>query len=97
MYGDMLIIRNHRNSGYRSHIYRIRQTYPWTSKGYFAFCLETYRAPPGKGGLTFVSIETAIEKYVRQSTPGIRDDGMHKVLKGITTLEEVLRVTREDG
>jgi general secretion pathway protein E len=41
--------------------------------------------------------EQAIEKYVRQRAPGIRDDGIGKVLAGITTLEEVLRVTREDS
>ena len=41
--------------------------------------------------------EQAIEKYVRQHAPGIRDDGIGKVLAGITTLEEVLRVTREDN
>jgi general secretion pathway protein E len=29
-------------------------------------------------------------------TPSIRDDGLDKVLRGETTLEEVLRVTRED-
>ena len=40
--------------------------------------------------------EQAIEKYIRQSTPSIRRDGFDKVLAGITTLEEVLRVTRED-
>lgn len=40
--------------------------------------------------------EQAIEKYVRKSTPSIRDDGCDKVLKGMTTLEEVLRVTREE-
>lgn len=40
--------------------------------------------------------EQAIEKYIRQSTPSIRDDGMAKVLRGVTTLEEVLRVTKED-
>ncbi|HAD48365.1 MAG TPA: type II secretion system protein GspE [Idiomarina sp.] len=40
--------------------------------------------------------EQAIEKYVRQSTPGIRRDGIDKVLEGQTTLEEVLRVTREE-
>jgi general secretion pathway protein E len=28
--------------------------------------------------------------------PGIRDDGRSKVMAGETTLEEVLRVTRED-
>ncbi len=40
--------------------------------------------------------EQAIVEYVRQSTPGIRDDGMRKVLDGTTTLEEVLRVTQDD-
>lgn len=40
--------------------------------------------------------EQAIEKYIRQSTPSIRKDGFDKVLAGETTLEEVLRVTRED-
>lgn len=40
--------------------------------------------------------EQAIEKYIRQSTPSIREDGCNKVLKGVTALEEVLRVTRED-
>jgi general secretion pathway protein E len=40
--------------------------------------------------------EQAIEKYVRQSTPSIREDGCRKVLSGHTALEEVLRVTRED-
>jgi general secretion pathway protein E len=29
-------------------------------------------------------------------TPSIRDDGRAKVMKGVTTIEEVLRVTRED-
>jgi general secretion pathway protein E len=40
--------------------------------------------------------ELAIEKYVRQTIPSIRHDGMSKVLDGVTTLEEVLRVTREE-
>lgn len=40
--------------------------------------------------------EQAIEKYIRQSTPSIREDGCNKVLSGVTTLEEVLRVTREE-
>ncbi|WP_166422664.1 type II secretion system ATPase GspE [Paraglaciecola sp. 20A4] len=40
--------------------------------------------------------EQAIEKYIRQNTPSIRDDGCLRVLAGITSLEEVLRVTRED-
>lgn len=40
--------------------------------------------------------EQAIEKYIRHSTPSIRDDGCRKVLAGVTSLEEVLRVTKED-
>jgi general secretion pathway protein E len=40
--------------------------------------------------------EQAIEKYVRKHSPSIRADGFSKVLLGETTLEEVLRVTRED-
>ena len=40
--------------------------------------------------------EQAIEKHIRKSTPSIRRDGFDKVLAGATTLEEVLRVTRED-
>ena len=41
--------------------------------------------------------EQAIEKYARANVPSIRDDGISKVKAGITTLEEVLRVTREDN
>jgi general secretion pathway protein E len=40
--------------------------------------------------------EQAIEKHIRKSTLSIRQDGFSKVLAGYTTLEEVLRVTRED-
>ncbi len=40
--------------------------------------------------------EQAIEKAIRQNTASIRHDGFDKVLAGQTTLEEVLRVTRED-
>lgn len=40
--------------------------------------------------------EHDMERYARTLTPSIRDDGRHKVLAGQTTLEEVLRVTRED-
>ncbi|SEL57434.1 type II secretion system protein E (GspE) [Colwellia chukchiensis] len=40
--------------------------------------------------------EQTIEKYIRQSTPSIRRDGFDKVMRGETTIEEVLRVTRED-
>ncbi|MEZ8850907.1 type II secretion system ATPase GspE [Vibrio cyclitrophicus] len=39
--------------------------------------------------------EQAIEKAIRSTTPSIRDDGLSKVLKGITSLEEVMRVTKE--
>jgi general secretion pathway protein E len=40
--------------------------------------------------------EHELERYARTMTPSIRDDGRAKVMKGITTIEEVLRVTRED-
>jgi len=40
--------------------------------------------------------EQEFEKYARTITPGIRDDGRRRVLSGDTTIEEVLRVTRED-
>ncbi len=40
--------------------------------------------------------EQELERYARTRGPGIRDDGRRKVLAGETTLEEVLRVTRED-
>ena len=40
--------------------------------------------------------ELELERHARQATPSIRDDGRHKILSGVTTLEEVLRVTRED-
>ncbi|MFT6925366.1 MAG: general secretion pathway protein E [Psychromonas sp.] len=40
--------------------------------------------------------EQAVEKLIRRRTPSIRDDGLAKVLAGVTTLEEVLRVSRED-
>jgi general secretion pathway protein E len=40
--------------------------------------------------------EHDLERYARTLTPSIRDDGRAKVLAGSTTLEEVLRVTRED-
>jgi len=40
--------------------------------------------------------EQAIEKHIRQNTASIRHDGFDKVMTGQTTLEEVLRVTRED-
>jgi general secretion pathway protein E len=40
--------------------------------------------------------EQELERYARTSSPGIREDGRRKVLLGETTLEEVLRVTRED-
>ncbi|WP_413700721.1 type II secretion system ATPase GspE [Psychromonas sp. KJ10-10] len=40
--------------------------------------------------------EQAVEKVIRKSAVSIRDDGVAKVLNGQTTLEEILRVTRED-
>nr|WP_105253596.1 type II secretion system ATPase GspE [Pseudoalteromonas sp. T1lg75] len=40
--------------------------------------------------------EQSVEKYIRQYSPSIRGDGCTRVLAGKTTLEEVLRVTREE-
>jgi general secretion pathway protein E len=40
--------------------------------------------------------EHELERYARTLTPSIRDDGRAKILAGVTTVEEVLRVTRED-
>ena len=39
--------------------------------------------------------EQALERHARKTTPSIRADGIANVLAGNTTLEEVLRVTRE--
>lgn len=41
--------------------------------------------------------EQDLEQYARTQTPSIRRDGIRLVLEGRTTLEEVLRVTREDA
>ena len=38
--------------------------------------------------------EHELERHARTRGPSIRDDGLKKVLSGVTTLEEVLRVTR---
>ncbi|MET0280113.1 MAG: type II secretion system ATPase GspE [Steroidobacteraceae bacterium] len=40
--------------------------------------------------------EQELERYARTLTPSIRDDGRNKILGAKTTVEEVLRVTRED-
>jgi len=40
--------------------------------------------------------EMDMETYVRTLTPGIRDDGRAKILAGLTSIDDVLRVTMED-
>ena len=40
--------------------------------------------------------EAQLEAHARTKSPGILDDGWQKCLAGITSAEEVLRVTRED-
>lgn len=40
--------------------------------------------------------EQSIERHARSMSPSIREDGRRKVLAGETTIEEVVRVTRED-
>ena len=39
--------------------------------------------------------EHALEGYARKHTPSIRQDGIRRVLAGQTTVEEVLRVTKD--
>ena len=40
--------------------------------------------------------ELELEEQARKSGPSIRDDGVTKVLAGVTTIEEVVRVTHGD-
>ncbi|MCP3689847.1 MAG: type II secretion system ATPase GspE [Gammaproteobacteria bacterium] len=40
--------------------------------------------------------QAKIEQYCRTKSPSIRDDGMRKTVSGVTSLDEVLRVTREN-
>ncbi|ANB01651.1 type II secretion system ATPase GspE [Ectothiorhodospira sp. BSL-9] len=40
--------------------------------------------------------EQALERHARQHGPSIRQDGVRRILAGDTTVEEVLRVTKED-
>ena len=40
--------------------------------------------------------EQALSQYARTRFPGMREDGRAKVLQGLTTVQEVLRVTLED-
>jgi general secretion pathway protein E len=40
--------------------------------------------------------EQDLTQYVRTRSPGIRDDGRAKILAGLTTVQEVMRVTLED-
>jgi general secretion pathway protein E len=40
--------------------------------------------------------EHEIERYARTQSPSIRQDGLRRILAGDTSVEEVLRVTRED-
>ena len=41
--------------------------------------------------------EQALAHYARERFPGIREDGRAKVRQGITTVEEVMRATLDDG
>ena len=40
--------------------------------------------------------EYQLEREARKTTMSIRQDGVHKVVEGLTSLEEVLRVTKDD-
>jgi len=41
--------------------------------------------------------QSKIEKYCRQRSRSLREDGIRKIVLGETTLDEVLRVTRDGG
>jgi len=41
--------------------------------------------------------EMDMDQYVHQHTPSLRQDAIREVLKGTTSVEEILRVTREEG
>lgn len=49
-----------------------------------------------KGMIHDGASEQKMEKHARQTTANIREDGINRVLAGITTLDEVLRVTQND-
>ena len=40
--------------------------------------------------------EQELNGYARRKSPSIRDDGKAKILSGVTTVQEVLRVTLEE-
>ena len=40
--------------------------------------------------------ELDMERYVRGQATSIRDDGRARVLEGLTTVDEVLRITMEE-
>jgi general secretion pathway protein E len=40
--------------------------------------------------------EAALVAHVRQDAPGLRQDALDKLLAGVTTIEEIVRVTRDD-
>jgi general secretion pathway protein E len=40
--------------------------------------------------------EQGLEAHARQYSPSMRQDGWRRVLSGATTVEEVLRVSKED-
>ncbi|MEX6502071.1 type II secretion system ATPase GspE [Pseudomonas zhanjiangensis] len=51
---------------------------------------------PMRGLIHNAASEQELTRHARSLGPGIRADGMRKVLEGATTVEEVLRVTREE-
>ena len=48
------------------------------------------------GGVHDGAGEHELEAYARQHSANIRREGLQNVSQGVTTLEEVLRVTRAD-
>ena len=43
-----------------------------------------------------IGSEHDLEEYARKLSPSIRQDGVRLVLQGTTTLEEVMRVTKDN-
>ena len=41
--------------------------------------------------------QSQLERYCRTKSRSLREDGIRKVVQGETTLDEVLRVTRDGG
>ena len=80
----------------------------WRAEGCDACHGDGYRGRDGVYEVTAVDAtlqamihdgasEAALEKAARKSNPSLLDDGVAKVRAGVTTVEEIARVTRDEG